>query len=297
MADLLGMRRREFEESIEEIRPALHRYCSRMLGSVVDGEDALQDTLAQAFFRLCTLKDHVPMKPWLFRIAHNRCVDILRSRRREVPHHEAMEPVVNAPDAVESREEVGRALRTVMSTLPPKERTCLILKDVLDHSIGEIAAIVDSTENGVKAALHRARGKLAERRTETAPREVPTLDPLTRRYIDCFNAQDWDGVRALMKADARLEVVPQYLFEGSDAFETIYFHNYGQMEGWKLIPAWVDDRFEIVSWRLRDDHWQPWSVVRLTHDDGQIAVVRDYHHVPYLLNDAEIRTPAAAGIT
>jgi len=144
-----------FLETVRDLRPKLHRYCARMTGSVLDGEDVVQDALFQAYRRLDTYDDSRPLAPWLFRIAHNQCIDFLRRRDARRRAEEA----VAAPDLVDAAEAigpgVGRALEHLVVALPPKERACVLLKDVFGYSLEEIAELVDSTVGGVKAALNR----------------------------------------------------------------------------------------------------------------------------------------------
>jgi RNA polymerase sigma-70 factor, ECF subfamily len=152
-----------FLETITHLRPSLHRYCSRMTGSVLDGEDVVQEALFQAYRKLETFDDERPLAPWLFRIAHNRCIDFLRRRGTR----EEAEAVVARPDSTPAVDPtgpaLGRAVEYLVASLPPKQRACVLLKDVLDYSLEEIAELVDSTVGGVKAALNRGRSKLARR--------------------------------------------------------------------------------------------------------------------------------------
>lgn len=150
-----------FLETINQLRPSQHRYCACMTGSVMDGEDVVQETLFEAYRKLDRFDDCRPLKPWLFRIAHNRCIDLLRSRGVR----DDAETAAAVPEAVSAAEPaalgVGFAIEHLVSTLPPKERACVLLKDVFDYSLEEIADLVDSTVGGVKAALNRGRTKLA----------------------------------------------------------------------------------------------------------------------------------------
>src|SRR5713226_3957587 len=150
-----------FLETITQLRPRLHRYCSRMTGSVMDGEDVVQDALFEAYRKLEQYDDRRPLKPWLFRIAHNRCIDWLRRRGVRVE----AETASMGPDSVMPANPpvlgVGREVEQLVISLPPKERACVLLKDVFDYTLEEIAELVDSTVGGVKAALNRARSKLA----------------------------------------------------------------------------------------------------------------------------------------
>src|SRR5215468_10806761 len=150
-----------FLETISMLRPSLHRYCARMTGSVMDGEDVVQEALFEAYRKLDKFDDSRPLKPWLFRIAHNRCIDFLRKRGVRVE----TETAATVPDVVETAHpsvlDLGRAVEHLVTSLPPKERACVLLKDVFDYSLEEIAELVDSTVGGVKAALNRGRAKLA----------------------------------------------------------------------------------------------------------------------------------------
>src|SRR5258708_7097587 len=157
--------RRAFLASVDGLRPKLHRFCTRMCGSPLDGEDVVQEALALAFFKLASLRDASRLEAWLFRIAHNQCLSFLRRQNAEDMELMSSDGVEAMPDrAIEedefADEPVDEALATLVSTLPPMERACVLLKDILDYRLGDIAEVVDSTVGGVKAALHRGRGKL-----------------------------------------------------------------------------------------------------------------------------------------
>src|SRR6185437_7740770 len=139
-----------FLETISMLRPALHRYCARMTGSVMDGEDVVQEALFESYRKLDQFDQNRPLKPWLFRIAHNRCIDFLRSRGvRDEAEIAAAVPESTGP--IEPMLGTGKAVEHLVLTLPPKERACLLLKDVFDYSLQEIAELVGSTVGGVKA--------------------------------------------------------------------------------------------------------------------------------------------------
>ena len=136
--------RERFDEIVREVRPDLHRYCARMTGSVIDGEDVVQDTLARAYFSLGELASLDSLRPWIFRIAHHRAVDFRRryDQRMSEPFDEASGE--GDPEASAAAADVARASFALFLRLPPSQRSAVILKDVLGHSTAEIAERSDS---------------------------------------------------------------------------------------------------------------------------------------------------------
>src|SRR5690242_6969769 len=278
-----------FLETVSALRPSLHRYCARMTGSVMDGEDVVQEALFEAYRKLDQFDESRPLKPWLFRIAHNRCIDFLR---RKGVRDEA-EAAAAVPEAVSPAEPVtlgvGKAVEQLVALLPPKERACILLKDIFDYSLEEIAELVDSTVGGVKAALNRGRAKLASAPTTSpAVRNAnPELAQIMQLYVDRFNRRDWDGVRELISADARLNVADR--FAGSFS-EAPYFFNYDRWPwAWKLALGNVDGEPVVLVLRRGADTWIPHSAIRLGMKGGSIYRIVDYIHCPWLL-------PAASSV-
>src|SRR6516165_2236853 len=185
-----------FLEALVQLRPSLHRYCARMTGSAMDGEDVVQEALFEAYRKLDQFDESRPLKPWLFRIAHNRCIDFLRKRkaRSEAEAASGFTETVEPPDLAHLS--IRPAVERLVTSLPPMERACVLLKDVFDYSLEEIADLVDSTVGGVKSALNCGRTKLArlpELEKIDAPRSLDT-SKLLQLYVERFNQHDWDGV-------------------------------------------------------------------------------------------------------
>jgi RNA polymerase sigma-70 factor (ECF subfamily) len=294
-AELIGVLeagRRQFLALVEHIRPELHRYCTRMTGSTADGEDVVQETLARAYYELSELAALPALRPWLFRIAHNRAIDHWRreSHRASEPLDAALEIAgddAHEPDQVLARHQAVRAAVSCFMELAPAQRGCVILKDVLDHSIDEIGVELGLSVPAVKAALHRGREALA-RITTNAPRSAvaPEISPALRRYSALFNAHDWDGVRALLAKDVRLDLVSRRKSAGRRDVGS-YFANYQRTPDWRVEPAWLDGR-EVLAVFADPQIAAPTYFIELAWTGERLTLIRDFRYVPYIVDEARI---------
>jgi RNA polymerase sigma-70 factor, ECF subfamily len=260
-----------------------------MTGSITDGEDVVQDALFRAYRSLDTFDESRPLAPWLFRIAHNHCIDVLR--RRGV--REEAEAAAAEPDIVQPRDPVGPAvgpaIEHLVLNLPPMERACVLLKDVFEYSLEEIAELVDSTVGGVKAALNRGRSKLASSQNRSAAPRLSRSEnkEILRLYVERFNRRDWDGLRELISADARLLVADRFAGRVADGG---YFGVYERMrQTWQLTLGEVDGEHSIILLYLRHGAWELEGIVRLDLTaDGRIERIADYQHCPWILTAGSI---------
>lgn len=281
--------RDRFMELVETLRPELHRYCARMTGSVIDGEDVVQETLAKAYYALGQTMEPPNLRPWLFRIAHNTAMDFLKRYDRK-----NVDLVADAPELAEP-EEVGvdptlvEAALTVFVELPPVQRAALIMKDVLGHSLEEIAATMETSVGAVKAALFRARANVA--RTSSAALRQPTHmlsaqeQASLRRYVDLFNDRNWDALRTLVAQEARLDLVSRVQRRVADAR---YFDRYAELAKAQDIRAELGfvDGVPAIGMFSTPSNPTPAFFVLLEWERGRISLVRDFGHVPYIANDA-----------
>jgi RNA polymerase sigma-70 factor (TIGR02960 family) len=231
-----------FRELTDPHRRELQLHCYRILGSVQDAEDLLQETLLAAWRGLERLEGQSSLRAWLYRIATNRCLNALRDsgrRPRQMPGPPMalpeptrrgepvwLEPCPGAmlediPDRApgpearyEAREAIGLAFITALQHLPPRQRAVLVLRDVLGFRTAEVAEMLDSTEASVKGALQRARATLEERLPagdrERAPLpDTPRERELVGRFADALESGDVDSLVALLTDDAWLTMPPE----------------------------------------------------------------------------------------
>jgi len=275
----LGQAREQFLSMVEGIRPELHRYCARLTGSVIEGEDIVQDALAKAFYALSQSVDVPPLRPWLFRIAHNAALDFLKSHGKKYTDVRAeMEDVVGFEDKPDPA--VVRAALARFLALPATQRSAVILKDVLGHSLEETAETMGTTVMAVKAALVRGRAKLLEEeRTQEASAMAARAE--LDKYATLFNARDWDGVRALVGEDCRLDLVSKSQRRGKQV--GMYFGNYEKANVAVRVVR-LDGELALAAYV--GGATSPAYFILLAWQDGRVVNIRDFRYVPYIAAEA-----------
>jgi RNA polymerase sigma-70 factor, ECF subfamily len=275
------------------MRPKLHRYCARMVGSVIDGEDVLQDALIKAVESFPSAGPLRNPEGWLFRIAHNTALDFLRRRSRQqaLRSGEEVEMMADPADPVTSRQVAGASLRTFMR-LPVAQRSSVILMDVLGCSLQELCDVMDFSLPAVKAALHRGRARLRELAAEPDDMPQPELTAAERdrlgAYVAHFNARDFEAVRAMIADDVRLDLVNRTRINGK-AEVSRYFGNYARVADWHLAPGLVEGRPAILVFDPGEPGAAPKYFILLRWSAGQVAAIRDFRHAPYIIDGAEFQ--------
>jgi RNA polymerase sigma-70 factor (ECF subfamily) len=299
----------------EPLRPELYRYCRYLTRSPWDAEDLAQDALARAFATLGRLGEAPPNpRAWLFRVASNLWIDDVR-KRREVSA-DSTSDADGAATGLEPRAP-REAAATLIGRLGPQERAAVVLKDVFEFSLDEIAEALSTTTGAVKAALHRGRGKLVEApdvpgTVETRPPAAGVLDA----FCAAFNARDMSRLTALLLDTASVDVVGTHTDYGPEAAgENALF---GMLHGSERMAAGdpstgmpeslsrgvlpVPPRAEVrvhrgeallLLWYAHDTGEAVRAVNRIEADGDRIACLKNYFYSPEFLAEvcAELGVP------
>jgi RNA polymerase sigma-70 factor, ECF subfamily len=285
--------RDDFERLLGELRPKLHRYCARMTGSAVDGEDIVQDSMIKAFTALPEVGLVDNPEGWLFRIAHNTALDFLRRRaRRPTMQNERTLDMIAAPDSPDWNQEVAAmSLRTFMR-LPALQRSAVILKDVLGHTLEEVASITGVSEPAAKSALQRGRVSLREFACEPEDVVLPMLSEAMRarliEYVEGFKAGDFDAVRAMLADDVKLDLVAKLRKQGKGEVGE-YYGRYAACKQWAFAAGIVDGRAAMLVYDREVSLETPAYFVALGFDGDRVASIHDFLFARYAMDGIDVQ--------
>lgn len=301
----------EFGGLTERYRRELQVHCYRILGSLQDAEDLVQETMLRAWRRLDTFEGRAPLRAWLYKIATNACLDALDKRpRRALPPalHPASDPggpiappiaepiwleplpddwaaeAAAGPEArYAARESVTLAFVAALHTLPPRQRAVLILRDVLDWRASEVAELLGLTVSAANSVLHRARVTLAkhyhgkDRETLRPTLDDETMRLLLSRYVRAWETADIAELIALLKDDATFAMPPTpSWYRGREAIRAVLASTVftgAARDRWQLRPTRANGQpaFALYQRDGADGVYHPFGIQVLTFDGNQIA--------------------------
>jgi RNA polymerase sigma factor (sigma-70 family) len=291
--------RAALEAMLAGMRPRLHRYAARMAGSAIDGEDIVQETFVKVLQALDDSAAVEKPEQWMFRIAHNAAQDFLRrlSRERSRISEADMTEIEDQSEGADRRTIAQASLRTFMH-LSVAQRSAVILVDVLGLSLHEACEATGATLAATKAALHRGREHLKALALEPEETVVLKLDAgeerRLRRYVDLFNARDFDAVRALIAEDVRLEVVNRTRMRGKAEVST-YYGNYSKAQDWALSLGFVDGRPAILIRNPAEPQAGVRGFMLIEWTGDEVGAIRDFRYASYAVDGADIREIGADG--
>ncbi|HVM07722.1 MAG TPA: sigma-70 family RNA polymerase sigma factor [Acidimicrobiales bacterium] len=295
-------------DDAEQYRRELRAYCYRMLGSSFEAEDAVQETMVRAWKKADTFEGRAALRSWLYRIATNVCLDMLRGRQRRAvamdlgpsrkaddfqhatrPNETWIEPVPDAAvvpldgdpaDVAAARDSIRLAFVTALQHLPARQRAVLILREVLRWQATEVAELLDTSVASVNSALQRARATLAERgttedgvRASTTSSMAPADQELLARYVDAFERYDIDLLVTLLHEDAVMSMPPfDFWLQGASDVAQFFVGPGIGCKGSRLVPTSANGQPAFGSYKADPSGgWAPWAIQVLDVVDGRIA--------------------------
>ena len=291
-------------EELEQYRRPLTGYCYRMLGSAFEADDAVQETMIRAWKNLDSFEGRSALRSWLYRIATNVCLDMLRGRKRRArpmdmgPAHSAdgeigpmlaenlwVTPVPddrvlpsdgNPEDLALARESIRLAFVAALQHLPARQRAVLILREVLRWQASEVADLLDTSVASVNSALQRARATLAGR-DRSAPPRTEAMDPaqaaLLARYVEAFERYDITSLVALLHEDAVMSMPPyDFWLQGPEEMRKWFLGQGVGCSGSRLVATAANGHAAFGSYRPDPaGGWAPWAIQVLDLAGGKIV--------------------------
>jgi RNA polymerase sigma-70 factor (ECF subfamily) len=296
-----------FQSLTDPYRHELRVHCYRILGSLQDAEDLVQETFLRAWRRLETFEERASIRAWLYKIATNACLDALDKQKRLLPSvyksgelSSVVEPtwlepcpdewfsdMTISPEAHYSvRESMSLAFLVALQLLPARQRAILILRDMLDWRASEVAALLDTTISAVNNALHRARVTLEQQAASSLANPRPpddTLRPILDRYVRAWETADISSLIAMLKEDAILSMPPSPVwFQGREAicaFTTTEIFPKMGASSWLFKPVRANGQpaFAVYEPDKAGKHYQAHSIHTLTFDGDAVSEITVFY--------------------
>lgn len=295
---------------LEKLKPGLTSFCYRMLGSIDDAEDAVQETYIRVWQSWNSFRQESSHKTWIYRIASNLCLDKLRQAKRRMLPVDLSDPAASiieprdtlpdsswiwlAPDFRESPEEalirkdtLQLAFIALLQTLPPRQRAVLILKDVFDWSSKQIAEALEMSPAAVNSALQRARETMS--RTQLRSDELSRMNAepnpeLLARYVDAFERFDIDALVALFHEEGCMSMPPFAMWiRGKNDLSQFFSLTRPHCEGSRFLPVRVNGGYPALAQYMpcsEADKLIPWGIHVIEVKGQEILHVQNFINTP-----------------
>lgn len=274
-----------------QMRPRLHRYCARIVGSAFEGEDVVQEALMRALQAWPAAGEIRQPQAWLMRIAHNAALDALRQKKRRgwVEPEAALDDLPDDFAAADTRVATAANLAHFMR-LSTIERAAVVLADVFGYSLVETGELLQMSVAAVKSALHRGRTRLkAAAQTPAEPR--PAINEADRErlraYVERFNARDFDALRNLLSEEVRLDLVGRAQLAGRKGVSQ-YFGRYEATPACRLALGCAEDRIVLLASDPAISGDVAY-VIELGWDGDRLVKIRDFRYGAYVMEGLEVR--------
>ena len=300
-------------DELEAHRRELTGYCYRMLGSSFDAEDAVQDTMVKALRAADSFEGRSSVRSWLYRIATNVCLDMLRGRqRRAVPvalgpsrppveaslvdilpdgswvspiaDDRVLPPEADPAELAELRESVRLAFVAALQHLPPRQRAVLILCEVLRWQAAEVAELLETSVAAVNSALQRARATLADLPSHGASDLDAEHDELLARYVDAFARYDIEELVGLLHEDA-IQTMPPFAMwlQGAHNIGTWMLTVGAECRGSRVYPTSANGGPAVAQYRIDPEGgYAPWALHVLEISAGRVSGMHSFLEAPRL---------------
>jgi RNA polymerase sigma-70 factor, ECF subfamily len=319
----------DLEQTLEQHRGELTGFCYRMLGSSFEAEDAVQEAMVRAWRGFDRFEGRAALRSWLYRIATNVCLDMLKGRQRRalpmdlvssssgdgeagprlpeskwvqpIPDGRALPATEDPADVAESRESIRIAFITALQHLPARQRAVLILREVLRWKASEVAELLDTSVVSVNSALQRARATLADVDIADSDPLMPDDDEqraLLARYVDAFERFDIESLVSLLHEDATMSMPPYELWlQGAGELRKWLLGAGSGCRGSRFVPVTANGSPGFAQWRAAaDGTFEAWAIHVLRLSGGRISGI-DFFVDPNLfqLFDLPVRLGTEAG--
>jgi RNA polymerase sigma-70 factor, ECF subfamily len=298
----------DVRSELEAYRGELTGYCYRMLGSGFEAEDAVQETMVRAWRGLDRFEGRSALRSWVYRIATNVCLDMLRRPQRRArpmdlgpsstaeanlgpitPENTWVQPIPDAKvlpadvsdpaELAASRESIRLAFVAALQHLPPRQRAVLILREVLRWQASEVAELLETSVASVNSALQRARATLADRDVDASPQRVDAeQQELLARYVDAFERYDIDSLVTLLHDDAVQSMPPYALWlRGRDEMGKWYLGQGIGCKGSRLLATAANGCPAFASYRPQGPGvWEPFALQIIETSGGRISAIHNF---------------------